>query len=135
MFPRLHAARKLGAIYAGGALGAMARVGLAKALPHGPDSWPWSTFIVNVVGALAIGYLYGSLRDHRPEQLRHPFLVTGICSTLTTFSTLQLELFAMVETGYLRLAVAYCAATMVAGYVAVVAGLAIEQRRAGVLES
>jgi fluoride exporter len=135
MFFRLHAARKLGAIYAGGALGAIARVGLARTLPHGPDSWPWSTFIVNVGGALAIGYLYGSFRDHRPEQLQHPFLATGICSTLTTFSTLQLELFAMVDTGYLQLAAAYCAATVLAGYLAVVTGLAIEQRRAGVLES
>ena len=40
--------RRLAAIYAGGVLGALARVGLAQAMPHGPDSWPWGTFVVNM---------------------------------------------------------------------------------------
>lgn len=125
MIFKQHAIRKLAAIYAGGILGAIVRVGLAEALPHGPGSWPWSTFTVNIAGAFAIGYLYGSFRDHQPRQLQHPFLATGICSTLTTFSTLQLELFAMSEAGYLGLAATYCAATVVVGYLAVVIGLAV----------
>ena len=43
--------RELGAIYVGGVIGALARVGLSEALPHGVDSWPWATFIVNMVAA------------------------------------------------------------------------------------
>ena len=48
--------RELAAIYAGGVIGALARVGLAEALPHGVESWPWATFIVNMVGCALLGW-------------------------------------------------------------------------------
>jgi CrcB protein len=120
--------RRLLAIYVGGTIGALARVGLAEALPHGPDSWPWATFAVNMVGALLLGYFVASLRDHPEESVAHPFLTTGICGTLTTFSTLQLELFEMVDGGHLGLAAAYVIATLAAGYAFVRIGIALERR-------
>lgn len=123
-----HAGRKLAAIYAGGVVGALLRVGLAEAFPHGADAWPWPTFAVNIFGAFLIGYFFASFRDHPPDQLHHPFFATGICGTLTTFSTLQLELYAMVEGGHLALAGLYCAATVALGYVAVQLGTAVERR-------
>jgi fluoride exporter len=120
--------RRLGAIYIGGAIGALARVGLAEAAPNGPDGWPWATFAVNIVGALLLGYFFARLHDHPEGSLAHPFLTTGICGTLTTFSTLQLELFEMVEAGRLGLAAAYVGATLVAGYAFVRIGIALERR-------
>lgn len=120
--------RRLLAIYAGGTIGALVRVGLAEALPHGPDSWPWATFAVNMAGALLLGYFVASLRDHPEESVTHPFLTTGICGTLTTFSTLQLELFEMIDGGHLGLATAYVAATLAAGYAFVRIGIALERR-------
>lgn len=120
--------RRLLAIYAGGTIGALARVGLAQALPHGPDGWPWATFAVNMAGALLLGYFVASLRDHPEESVAHPFLTTGICGTLTTFSTLQLELFEMVDGGHLGLAAAYVGATLLAGYAFVRIGVALERR-------
>jgi fluoride exporter len=120
--------RRLGAIYVGGVLGALARVGLAEAAPHGPGGWPWATFAVNMAGALLLGYFVAHLRDHPEDSLAHPFLTTGICGTLTTFSTLQLELFEMVDGGYLGLAAAYVGATLAAGYAFVRLGIALERR-------
>jgi fluoride exporter len=120
--------RRLLAIYAGGTIGALARVGLAEAAPHGAGSWPWATFAVNMVGALLIGYFVASLRDHPEESVAHPFLTTGICGTLTTFSTLQLELFEMVDGGHLGLAAVYVAATLAVGYAFVRLGIALERR-------
>jgi CrcB protein len=122
-----HPKRKLAAIYAGGILGALIRVGLAQAFPHAPSAWPWPTFAVNMVGALLIGYFFASFRDHTPDKLHHPFFATGICGTLTTFSTVQLELYAMVDHGHLGLAGLYCAATLALGFLAVRAGMAIER--------
>jgi fluoride exporter len=119
---------RLAAIFAGGVVGALARVGLAQALPHGPDGWPWATFAVNMAGALLLGYFVAQLRDHPEERLTHPFLVTGICGTLTTFATMQLELFELVDGGHVGLAAAYVAATLVAGYGFVRIGLALEHR-------
>jgi CrcB protein len=120
--------RRLAAIYAGGSIGALLRVGLAEAAPHGPDAWPWATFAVNMIGALLLGYFVARLRDHPEDSLAHPFLTTGICGTLTTFSTLQLELFEMVDAGHLGLAAVYVAATLAAGYLFVRLGMVLERR-------
>lgn len=127
-----HDPRKLAAIYAGGVVGALIRVGLAEAASTGPGQWPWATFAVNMVGALLLGYFFGLFRDHPEESLRHPFLATGICGTLTTFSTMQLEFYEMVDGGYLGLAAAYAAITIAAGYLFLRLGIGIE-RRQGVL--
>jgi CrcB protein len=119
----------LAAIYAGGVVGALIRVGLAEAIPPDPGSWPWPTFLVNMAGALALGYFFALLRDHPEESLAHPFLGIGICGTLTTFSTLQLELYNLVDEGVLGLAAAYCAVTVIAGYAFVRLGIALEELR------
>jgi CrcB protein len=120
--------RRLAAIYAGGVLGALGRVGLAQATPHGPGGWPWGTFAVNMAGALLLGYFFARLRDHPEDSLAHPFLTTGICGTLTTFSTMQLELFEMVDRGHVAVAAAYLGVTLAAGFLFVRAGIALERR-------
>ncbi len=116
---------RLAAIYVGGVIGALARVGLAEAVPHGATSWPWATFAVNLAGALLLGLLVAALRGHRAESHGFALLTTGICGTLTTFATFQLELFEMLEGGAVGLAAAYAAATVAAGYLLVRAGIAI----------
>jgi fluoride exporter len=125
--------RELEAMYAGGVIGALARVGLAEALPHGVDAWPWATFIVNMVGAALLGWFATRLGERLPPSTyRRPFLATGLCGALTTFSTLQLELFEMVDGGYLPLALAYAAATIAGGF-ACVHLATVATRRARVL--
>jgi fluoride exporter len=120
--------RRLAAIYVGGVIGALSRVGLAQATPHGPGGWPWGTLVVNMAGALLLGYFFARLGDHPEKGLAHPFLTTGICGTLTTFSTVQLELFEMIDAGRIGLAVAYLGVTLVAGFLCVRAGIALERR-------
>jgi CrcB protein len=126
-----HAPRKLAAIYAGGVAGALIRVGLAEAFPPAAGSWPWPTFVANLLGALLLGYFFALFRDQPAESLRHPFLGTGVCGTLTTFSTLQLELYELVDGGDGGLALAYCAATLAAGYLCLRIGIAIERLQGG----
>jgi CrcB protein len=124
-----HDPRQLAAIYLGGVVGALIRVGLAEAVAAGPGAWPWATFAVNMAGALLLGYFFALFRDHPRESLHHPFLGTGVCGTLTTFSTMQLELFSMVDGGHLALAAAYCAATVAAGFLFLRLGIALERQR------
>lgn len=124
-----HDPRKLAAIYAGGVFGALIRVGLAEAASVEPGQWPWATFAANMLGALLLGYFFALFRDHPEESLHHPFLGVGVCGTLTTFSTMQLELFEMVDGGFLGLATAYCGGTIAAGYLLVRLGIDLERRR------
>lgn len=116
---------RLAAIYAGGVIGALARVGLSEAAPHGAASWPWATFAANMAGTLLLGCFVASLRGHREESSGFAFLTTGICGTLTTFATLQLELFEMVDGGHLGLAAGYAAASLAGGYLLVSAGISL----------
>jgi len=126
-----HDPRKLAAIYAGGVVGALIRVGLAEAASTAPGQWPWATFAVNMAGALLLGYFFTLYRDRPEESLRHPFLGTGVCGTLTTFSTMQLELFEMVDGGHFGLAAAYCAVSVAAGYLFLRLGIGLERGRGG----
>lgn len=126
MRPLPHDPRKLLAIYLGGVAGALLRVGLAEATTTSPGQWPWATFIANMAGALLLGWFFALFRDHPEESLHHPFLGIGVCGTLTTFSTLQLELFEMVDEGFPGLAAAYCAATIAVGYLLVRLGIGAE---------
>jgi fluoride exporter len=125
-----HDPRKLLAIYAGGVVGALLRVGLAEAASTGPAEWPWATFAANMVGVFLLGWFFALFREHSEERLHHPFLGIGICGTLTTFSTLQLELFEMVDGGHLGLAFAYCSATIATGYLLLRLGIVAERRGA-----
>lgn len=114
--------RELAAIFVGGAIGAVARYGLAEALPHDPGTWPWATFIVNLAGALALGYLTTRLQERLPPTAyRRPLLGTGLCGALTTFSTMQVELLQMLDDGRAGLAAGYAAATIAAGVLAIAA--------------
>jgi CrcB protein len=114
--------RRLAAIYAGGVLGALARVGLAEADPHGATTWPWATFAVNIVGAFMLGAFVAAMRAHPPESPRFALLTTGLCGTLTTFATMQLELFEMLDAVAVGMALAYAAASIAAGLLAVRVG-------------
>jgi CrcB protein len=112
--------RELAAIFAGGVIGALARLGLVEALPFTPGRWPWATFAANVVGALALGYFMTRLQERLPlSAYRRPFLGTGLCGALTTFSTLQLELLQMLDHGERGLAAGYAAASVAAGLLAI----------------
>lgn len=125
--------RELAAIYVGGVIGALGRVGLSEALPHGVGAWPWATFTVNMIAAALLGWFVTRLGERLPPSTyRRPFLGTGLCGALSTFSTLQLELFKMLEGGYLGLAVAYAVATIVGGFACVHLGT-VATRRARVL--
>ena len=112
--------RELVAVFAGGTAGALARAGIAEALPAQPGQWPWATFLINVVGALALGYVTTRLTERLPQSAyRRPLLGTGFCGALTTFSTMQVELLRMLDGGRIALAAGYAVASIVAGLVAV----------------
>jgi fluoride exporter len=117
---RRHDRRELAAIFAGGVVGGLARTALAHAFPPAAAEWPWATFAENVVGAFLLGYFVTRLQERLPlSAYRRPFLGTGVCGALTTFSTLQVELLRMLDEHAYGIAIGYLLASIAAGLVAV----------------
>ena len=112
--------RELAAVFAGGAIGTLARAGLATVAASDPGRWPWPTFIVNIVGAFLLGYFATRLLERLPvSSYRRPLLGTGLCGGLTTFSTMQVETIKMLEHHHFGLAIGYTVASITLGLLAV----------------
>lgn len=120
---------ELAAIFAGGFIGAIARTELGELLPYEAGEWPWATFLVNIAGALLLGYVVTRVQDGRPLFERSgPLLGTGFCGALTTFSAMQIELLRMLDDGQVALGGAYLAASVAAGLGAVALATRLTQR-------
>src|SRR3954454_646739 len=121
--------RELAAIFAGGFIGAVARAELNEVLPAGGPHWPWATFVANIGGAFLLGYFATRLQERLPlSAYRRPFVGTGLCGALTTVSTMQLELLRMLDAGHIGLALGYAAASVIAGFGAVVLATNVVRR-------
>lgn len=105
------------------------RTSLAEAFPDSARSWPWAIFAVNVVGAFMLGYFITRLQERLPtSSYKRPFLGTGLCGALTTFSTMQLELYKMITAHQWTLAVGYGLATVVTSFAAIAVATAMVRR-------
>jgi len=121
--------RTIAAVFAGGALGTLARAALSEAFPHAATSWPWPTFAANIAGAFLLGYFVTRLQERLPlSSYRRPLLGTGVCGGLSTFSTMQVELLKMISAGAWGLAAGYAAASIAAGYAALYLATAMVRR-------
>jgi fluoride exporter len=118
------------AIMAGGACGALARAGLAEALPADAGDWPWGTFVANQVGALLLAWLATELTEMVvPTRLWRPLLGTGFCGALTTFSAFQVETIDIARHDRPGLAAAYACVSIAAGMACAVAGTVYARRK------
>jgi CrcB protein len=121
--------RELAAIFTGGAMGGAVRTGLVELAPTHAGTWPWLTFVINVIGCFMLGYFATRLQERLPiTAYRRPLLGTGLCGALTTFSTFQVELLGLLDHGRILLALGYCAGSVAAGFLGVALGTAIVRR-------
>lgn len=114
-------------IGAGGFLGAVARYLLdARVTAWTGGALPWGTFAVNTTGSFVLGVLFALIveRAALPADLRAPLLI-GFLGSYTTFSTLALESWRMIEDGAWVYATLNLGGSIIIGVVAVVAGIGI----------
>lgn len=119
----------IGVIAAGGVIGAEARYGLGRVLPHHASSFAWSTVLINVTGCLLIGVLMVILTELiSPPRLARPFLGTGILGGYTTYSTFAVDVDNLVRAGRIAVAMSYLLVTLVAGWLAVYVGMTFTRK-------
>jgi CrcB protein len=114
-------------IGAGGFVGAIARYLLdARVTAWTGGSLPWGTLVVNVSGTFLVGMLFALVveRAALAAEVRGPLMI-GFLGAYTTFSTLALESWRMIEGGAWLYAGANLLGSVTVGVAAVVAGIAV----------
>ena len=106
-------------IAAGSAIGGVCRFLLSKLITeHTSSAFPWGTFVVNILGCLLIGVLYGLFdRGCNISESTRLFLTVGFCGGFTTFSTFAHENFLLFSSGHMLTVAAYAALSFFVGVV------------------
>ena len=83
----------------GGFIGTVARFLISRYFQFNIASvFPWGTFIINIVGCLLIGLIYGiSEKSELLSPEIRMFMTVGICGGFTTFSTFSNDAFLLVR--------------------------------------
>ena len=118
-------------IGAGGFIGANLRyvVGLASKSLFGPY-FPVGTWIVNIVGSFALGYLHSFFLQRSDVSLQTQFfLTTGLLGAVTTFSTFNLESYLLFQNGEIKKALLNTLGSVFLGLLALAIGYMVATRR------
>ncbi len=118
--------RALLAVLIGGAIGTALRLGIDLALPV--TAFPFSTLIVNTVGAFVLAVLVARVWPVAPDWLRAG-LGAGLLGSFTTFSAIAVSVVALADAGEWMPAIAYLAATLILGLAAAALGLKLGPAR------
>jgi CrcB protein len=110
-----------------GAVGALARYGLDGVISRrAPASFPWGTLAINVTGSLVIGFLFTLLTERlRVDPWLRSALTIGFLGSYTTFSTLSLETYRLLEDRAYGLAAANAVGSLALGLLAVYVGVVV----------
>lgn len=110
----------------GGALGAVARMLVGQGVTAlAGTRLPWHTFVINVVGSAALGFVVTAIGVRAPASagmLNH-LVAVGFLGAFTTFSTFELEIWNMVSAGRVGAAVGYGVLSVVVGFLGLGVGI------------
>lgn len=115
-------------VFVGGAVGTGVREAFALAFPTSVGGFPTTIFLINVVGAFVLGVLLETLSRRGPDEGRarrvRLLLGTGVLGGFTTYSAFAADAAVLLRS-VPAVAVLYVAATLVAGLLASIAGVAV----------
>jgi fluoride exporter len=115
------------AIAVAGALGALARYWLDGVVSRRTGGgFPWGTFAVNITGSFLLGLAFSLLTErYRVDPWLRSAVTIGFLGAYTTFSTLSLETYRLLEDGAAGLAFANAVGSLAAGLTALYVGVVL----------
>lgn len=119
---------KIALLLIGGAIGALARYGVShwSAKVFGTH-FPSGTLLVNLVGCLLIGLVFGLGESRGISPSFRIFFITGFLGALTTFSSYSLETINTANRGLMDVAMLNIVANNIGGLILVKAGLMLSK--------
>ena len=114
--------KTLAMISIGGVVGAVGRYRVGVHWPTSAVGFPWTTFVINVIGSTLLGALLGGIELRTAWARWRPLLGTGVLGGFTTFSTFAVDNQRLIRDGHTITALSYAAATLAVCAAGTVAG-------------
>jgi CrcB protein len=116
-------------VFVGGCIGGGLRYAAVTAWPTAAAAFPWSTLLVNLIGAFVLAGLLVYVEATKPHHYLRPLLGSGLCGGFTTFGSVAVGADQLVSHGHTGLAASYLAATVAGGVAAAAAGFSMARLR------
>ncbi len=111
-------------VIVGGGIGSGLRYWIGKFLNPIFENFYLGTFLVNILGCLLIGLVFGwSLKNQTMAATYTALLATGFCGGFTTFSAFGLELLLLFKEGSYLPFLGYTLLSLILGILAVLCGI------------
>ncbi|MDP4266953.1 MAG: fluoride efflux transporter CrcB [Bacteroidota bacterium] len=112
------------AIGAGSFIGGISRYLLSQTIQNRfLSTFPFGTFVVNILGCLLIGFVFGLFDKGTITAEWRLFIATGILGGFTTFSAFSNESIGLLRNGQLFYALLYIASSVIIGLFATYIGI------------
>lgn len=108
-------------VFFGGGTGSVLRYLAGKCISS--STFPWGTFVVNIIGCFFIGLLGTWMARHSLSADLRLLLVIGLCGGFTTFSTFNNESLGLIRSGQFLLALTYIVGSVTLGIIAAYVGM------------
>lgn len=116
--------KQLFLVFIGGGFGSVLRYVIGKWLNNSETGIPYGTFLVNILGSLFIGIIFGiAAKNNTISQNQTLLLATGFCGGFTTFSTFAYENHLFLKSGDFTSFACYTIVSFIGGFLAVFAGI------------
>lgn len=116
----------------GATLGTGVRAGAEHFWPVAAGTWPWTTLVINCMGALLLGALQEWLARGAPAAWRNLVKVgvgTGVLGGFTTYSTLVMEAIQSARVSAVLVGLGYLVVSVILGVVFARVGLVLGSGR------
>ncbi|NCD40694.1 MAG: fluoride efflux transporter CrcB [Bacteroidia bacterium] len=111
----------------GGFIGTVLRFIITRYIQFSAVSvFPWGTFVVNLLGSLLLGIVFGlSEKGNLLSPEWRIFLTVGICGGFTTFSSFSLDAYVLLQSREILRMIIYASFSFALGLLAVFGGRAM----------